>query len=374
MTTSPAEQAVDLLQRLVRIPSVSGEEEACRDMLAAWLGRHGLDTTIHGRNVVGVLEGTAPVTAPGAGRGLLLCTHIDVVPVGPGWTRDPWDGAIEGGRLHGRGSNDAKSSVAAMAVAAANLHPRSFAGRLVVAFVCDEETGGEGIEACGGDLPAVDATVVGEPTELDVCPGQRGLLRARLVAHGRSCHASRPHEGRNALEIAARDIVALSQLDLGEADPVLGRATLQATVCNAGTRSNVVPGEAVVELDGRPTPQCGNEAMVERIRAAVESELVVKSARLHPVSTPTDAEIVRLATEASPTGRVRGFGGMSDMVHLAHLPGVVMGPGTSEQSHAPDESVALEQVALAVDAYATIARRFLGVRAPASAAAEGGAS
>lgn len=361
---TPAEQAVGLLQELVRIPSVSGEEEACRDALAAWMTAHGIATKIHGRNVIGVVQGTGPATET-RDRGLLLCTHIDVVPVGPGWTRDPWDGAIENGRLHGRGSNDAKSSVAAMAVAAAHLDPTTFSGRLVLAFVCDEETGGEGIESCGDALPPCDATLVGEPTELDVCPGQRGLLRARLVAHGRSCHASRPHEGTNALEIAARDITALAGLDLGAENPLLGRATLQATVCHAGTRSNVIPGEATVELDGRPTPECDNQRMLALIESVTESELVVHSDRLNPAFTAADAEIVRLAAAASPTGKVRGFGGMSDFVHLSHMQGAVMGPGTSVQSHSPDESVAVEQVALAVEAYGQIARAYLTTHATA---------
>ncbi len=361
-TTREPHVAVDLLQRLVRIPSVSGEEEACRDELASWMRGQGIETRVHGRNVIGVIEGTASPTTDTGDRGLLLCTHIDVVPVGPGWTRDPWDGAIENGRLHGRGSNDAKSAVAAMAVAATQLEPARFAGRLVLAFVCDEETGGEGIESCGESLPHCDAAVVGEPTELDVCPGQRGLLRAQLVAHGRSCHASRPHEGSNALEIVARDIIALSQLDLGAENPLLGRATLQATVCHAGTRSNVVPGEATVELDGRPTPECDNQRMLQLIDAATESELVVRSARLVPAFTPTESEIVRLAQAASPTGKVRGFGGMSDFVHLSHLPGVVMGPGTSVQSHSPDESIAVDQITAAVATYSAIAHQFLGAR------------
>ena len=344
---------VDLLQQMVRIPSVSGEEEASRDHLAGWLDAHGIRPTLHGRNVLAVVEGERP------GPSLLLCSHIDVVPVGPGWTRDPWDGAIEGDRLHGRGSNDAKSSVAAMAVAATRLAGAPFAGRLVLAFVCDEETGGEGLEVCGDQLPDLDAAVVGEPTELDVCPGQRGLLRASLVAHGRSCHASRPHEGVNAVEIAARDVLALGGLDLGEAHPLLGRATLQATVIEGGTRPNVIPGECVVQLDGRPTPDCDNERMLARLDEATESEVVVKSTRLRPVATREDARIVTLARAASPTGKVRGFGGVSDMAHLAGLPAVVMGPGTSVQSHAPDESVGLDHVTAATEAYLSIARSFL---------------
>ncbi|MCB9896817.1 MAG: M20 family metallopeptidase [Planctomycetes bacterium] len=361
--------AVELLQEMVRIPSVSGEEETCRDALADWLRGRGVSVTVSGRNVLAEVVGTASAPPGVTRRGLLLCSHIDVVPVGPGWTHDPWSGEIADGRLLGRGSNDAKSSVAAMAAVAAALDPAAFAGRLVLALVCDEETGGEGIEACVHELPPVDACVVGEPTELDVCPGQRGLLRASVIAHGRSAHASRPWEGRNAVDLAARDVLAIHALDLGVSDRLLGPPTLQCTVVHGGTRPNVLPGECVVQLDGRPTPDCDNERMLALLRGVVgrESEVVVHSERFHPVRIGVDAEIVRVAKAASPTGRVRGFGGVSDLFHLRHVPGVVMGPGTSKASHAPDEWVALEQVHAAVTAYDAIARRFLGVHEAAGA-------
>ena len=348
---------LDLLQRIVRIPSVSGEEEACRDALIEWLRGRGVDARPHGRNLYAVLEGRDP-----RNDGLLLCSHIDVVPVGGGWTRDPWAGELADGRIHGRGANDAKASVAAMAWVVAHLDPASLAGRLVLALVCDEETGGEGLEVLAPFLPPFAASVIGEPTELDVCPGQRGLLRAALVARGRSCHASRPWEGENAVVKAARDILAVDGLDLGEEDPILGRATLQATVVAGGTRPNVLPAECVVELDGRSTPACDNDQMVERLEACVASEVVVRSRRFLPVRTDPDERIVRLALQASPTKRLRPFGGVSDLFHVRHVPGVVMGPGTSVQSHAADESIATEQVEAAVSAYAEIVRLFVGGR------------
>jgi acetylornithine deacetylase/succinyl-diaminopimelate desuccinylase-like protein len=291
--------------------------------------------------------------------------------VGPGWTREPWDAALEGGRVHGRGSNDAKSSVAAMCVAAVAADRARLRGRLVLAMVCDEETGGEGIEACVGDLPPVSACVVGEPTGLDACPGQRGLLRASVTVRGRSCHASRPWEGRNALEDAARDVLAIQGLVLDDEHPLLGRPTLQATVIAGGTRPNVIPGECTIQVDGRPTPGLDNEAMLAALRAAVRGEVVVKSERFRPVVTPPEAEIVRLARAASPTGVVRGFQGVSDLYHLRHLPGVVMGPGTSAASHAPDEWVDVGQVDAAVRAYATLIEGYLG--APVARVAEGSA-
>jgi len=362
-------EVIDLLRELVAIPSVSGDEAAVRDHLLRWFQARGVSATAHGRNLLVVLEGSA---SAGADRGLLLCSHYDVVPVGPGWTRDPWDGALSDGRVWGRGSNDAKSSIAAMAVVAANAQPSRLHGRLVLALVCDEETGGEGIESCGKDLPACTAAVVGEPTGLDVCPGQRGLLRAAVIARGRSAHASRPHEGVNAIELAARDVLAIQGLEFPEDHPLLGRATLQATVINGGTRPNVIPGECTILTDGRPTPAYDNGRMLAMLRDAVKGEVVVKSERFRPVVTPPDQEIVQVARSASPTGAVRGFGGVSDLYHLRHIPGVVMGPGTSAASHAPDEWVAVDQVEAAVLAYGAIVQRYLGV-GQASAAARPGA-
>lgn len=343
---------VQLLRDLVAIPSVSGSEAECRDVLAAWLAAHGVATTVSGRNVIGVVEGHAP------GRGLLLCSHIDVVPVGTGWTRDPWDAALEHGRVWGRGANDAKSSVAAMAVAAARLAGSSFPGRVAVAFVCDEETGGEGIEACIDELPPVDATVVGEPTELDVCPGQRGMLKASVIARGQACHASRPWEGRNAIDIAAKNTLAIHALRY-EADELLGLPTVQVTMVTGGVRSNVIPGECTLQLDGRSTPAYDNARLAAMVAEVVDGEVLVTSDRYLPVRTPRDAEIVAVAMAASPTGKLRAFGGVSDLFHLRHLPGVVLGPGTSKASHAPDEWVAVNQLEAAVEAYQGIAGAYL---------------
>jgi acetylornithine deacetylase len=239
---------VALLRSLVRIPSESGREEGVRDAVAAWLRARDVPATVTGRNVVVVLEGAA---GSDPARGLLFCSHYDTVPVGPGWTRpDPVDGALEGGKVFGRGSNDAKASIAAMLCVAAGVDRARLVGRLVFAFVCDEETGGQGLEAVAPTLPPLSAAVIGEPTGLDVSPGQRGLLRAYVHETGRSCHASRPWEGVNALEAAARDVLAIRGIEMPEEHPLFGRATLAPTMLAAGTKPNVIPGAATITLDG----------------------------------------------------------------------------------------------------------------------------
>lgn len=348
---------IDLLVKLVRIPSPSGEETALRDAVLEWLKARGVPAFALERNVVVVLEGA---TGSESDRGLLFCSHYDTVPIGPGWTRDPLDGSIENGNVYGRGSNDAKAAIAAMMCVLAGVDRSKLRGRLMAALVCDEETGGRGAEIVAPTLPPYSAAVVGEPTGLDVCPGQRGLLRAFVHETGRSCHASRPHEGVNAIEAAARDVLAIQRITMPGEHPMLGKATLVTTVIAGGTKPNVLPGSATLTLDGRSTPDYDNDRMAKLIESVVEGRVEVKSKRFQPISTPVESEIVRVAAAASPTHRVRGFGGVSDLFHLRGAPGIVMGPGTSGASHAPDEWVAVSQVEAAVVAYGAIVSDYLG--------------
>ena len=116
------------------------------------------------------------VRGHGTGPTLALASHLDVVPPGAGWTRDPFTPVIEGTRLYGRGSGDAKASVAAMLYAAKDLVDSGGidAGRLLLLFGYGEETKnttmGSAVEAAG----QIDAAVIGEPTGLDFAIAQRG--------------------------------------------------------------------------------------------------------------------------------------------------------------------------------------------------------
>src|SRR5262245_36318245 len=105
-------EARGILERLVRIPSDTGHEKAAAEAIASWCGEAGLEVETHevepGRpNVVATWRGRR-------GPHLLLTGHIDTVPVGEGWTRDPYGANIAEGRLYGRGACDMKGGLAAM--------------------------------------------------------------------------------------------------------------------------------------------------------------------------------------------------------------------------------------------------------------------
>jgi acetylornithine deacetylase len=336
---------VELTRALVRIPSVSGSEQGCVELLRERLG----GATVAGRNVFAV-RGSGPDT-------LLLNSHTDTVPASPEWTIDPHSGDVRDGKVQGLGANDAKGPLSALVCAFLRARVPS-RGRLVLAATCDEETGGEGLGTLRPLLGAVSASIIGEPTALSVCSCQRGLLRLRLVARGKRAHAARPWQGENAIEKAARDILRLKAMDL-PTHPLLGPATLQVTMIRGGVRTNVVPPECVLEVDARTLPELDNQALRDRVSGLVESEVELVSERIAPVDTPRGARIVAAALAAAGQDAPCAFGGVSDLFHVRDAPGIVLGPGRSEQSHAADEWIDVEQLERAVEVYgATIERYF----------------
>lgn len=359
---------VELLLRMVSIPSVSGSEQQLVGFLADQMRHWGLETHVSGRNTWCRVEGSRP-----GDRTLLLQAHCDTVPAGETWTVDPWrprrlppcpDQPELGPRIQGLGANDTKGGGAAMLQAVRRLaEDRDFAGTLLYAATCDEETGGEGLEVLRPELPELTAAVIAEPTNLRVATAQRGLMRIVVRCEGQSAHASRPWQGVNAIELAIADIERLRAIEADELHPLLGRATLTVTMIEGGVRSNVLPPVCRFTLDGRPTPTYPNDWWLDRIRETVQGELEVVRARMTPVETDTDEPLVRAALGAA--GALTGerdpipFGGVSDLFHVRDVPGIVLGPGISTQSHQADEWVPETQVRQSVDMYERLVREYL---------------
>jgi acetylornithine deacetylase len=350
----------DLLKfhrEIVAIPSESHREKALCDFLERWLAEHGAVPVRAGNNVYAV-----------AGeRGPLLCfnSHFDTVDAAAGWTRPPHEPAVEGGRVFGLGSNDAKASVAAMT--AAFLRWRESAAtagiRLVLALVCEEETGGEGAELLVPELVRrglkPDAAVVGEPTGLEVAVAQKGLLIVEVERKGRACHAAHAKAlgVRNPIVDLAADLLALGKVDLGPPHPLLGEATMEPTVLAAGSARNSVPGEATCILDLRTNPDRSHEDLVARLRKT-GAQIRVVSDRLRPYAIEAIAPIVGAARRARPEASLIGSRGVSDLVFFAAagVPTVKVGPGRTERSHTADEFVLESEILDGARFYERLAR------------------
>lgn len=340
------------------VPSVSGEEAAVASLVEETARRWGLSAL---RDAAGV-----SVRVPGKGTGptLALVSHLDVVPPGSGWTRDPFTPVIEAGQLFGRGSGDAKASVAAMLTAAHDVARAGGPARgdLLLLFGLGEETRNTSMPDLVARAGPIDAAVVGEPTDLDFAVAQRGLMMVDLVAHGDQRHAGRVNEDgpfTSALTALARDLVQLETLFTGRPHPILGHPTVTATMVTAGVSRNVTPPSAKAVLDVRSTPAWTHAELAEGLRAALASEVVVTSDRLVPCETPPGSALLVACGSIRPAAARYGSPTCSDWVFVRHVDAVKCGPGTSRRSHTPDECVDLDQVSAARRFYADLAGEYL---------------
>jgi acetylornithine deacetylase/succinyl-diaminopimelate desuccinylase len=310
---------------------------------------------------------------------LIINGHLDVVPVtAEAWTRDPFDPHVEDGRLYGRGSADMKGGIAA-AICALSVLERS--GRtpacdIVFHLVADEERGGRlGTGALlEAGLIRGDACLVPEPTDLELCVAERGLLQGRLTVRGRPGHGSRPREAVSAIEHAARLVLALHAADFGDQDhPLLGRPTANVGTISGGDALNTVAESCVIGLDRRVLPGATESGAVAEVVAKIEGAGVAGLNYAFEVDTFGEAsemsadepwvKQVGAAVERA-TGRQPGVIGMSFTTdarfvrNQAGIPTVVCGPGAVEQAHGNDEWVAVSRLADATAAYAELLANF----------------
>lgn len=349
---------IDLLTRMVAIPSVSGEEE----LLAGYVEETARSWGLEARRDELAVRVEVPGRRPGPT--LALVSHLDVVPPGRGWTRDPFTPVVEGSRLYGRGSGDAKASVAAMLAAAWDVAEAGGpeTGRLLVLLGYGEETKHTTMERAVETAGRIDAAIVGEPTNLDFAVAQRGLMMVDLLAEGDQRHAgyaAADGEFRNAALVLARDLLKLDGLFTGRSHPVLGHTTATPTMLDAGVSRNVTPPVAKAILDIRSTPDWTHDEVADVLREALASSVVVTSQRLVPCETPAGSRLLSVMGHARPEARTFGSPTCSDWVFLRHTDAVKCGPGTSRRSHTADEYVDLPEVTAARPFYRAVVQAYL---------------
>jgi acetylornithine deacetylase len=372
------EALVALLADLVRAPSVSGEEKPAVERLAAFLDKQGFAVT---------LEDAAPgrpnlVCQWGSEEGptLLLTGHSDTVPIGEGWSRDPFGAAIEDGRLYGRGSCDMKAGLAGMALALATLEravPRP-RGRVVFAACVDEEVGGLGTQAAIKAGLSADWAVIGEPTELQPIRACKGNCYFEVEITGKAAHAASPDRGVNAIYGAATAIRAAQLHDQElrrRTHALLGSPTLNVGTIAGGMIASAVPDRCILGVDRRLLPNETGESALADFRAALRHHLqgpegLGHRAELRMELPPSEVEeghpLVRALAEAAadsgaPGLPVGGWAAASDGGYLmrdARIPTVLFGPGSIlNQAHRPDEYVPLEETVIAARTYLLLGLR-----------------
>ncbi len=321
-------------------------------------------------NVTGTFEnGPGPVFA--------FNTHMDVVPAGEGWTSDPFALRREGDLLYARGACDAKGPLVSMLEAMRQLIDAAgdWSGTLLGVFVCDEEVASIGARHYAASDPHVDYCVIGEPTSCTTIAAHKGSMRPIVHIHGTTAHSGTPDLGVNA-------ILKLAPL-LGEVErehqriksrhhDLVGNPSLTVTRVHGGHADNVVPELTELMLDRRIIPGENEDKVRTEIaklvsRAAEQAGTPMEIADYKPTTggateTALDHPVVEAAERACLANHghetpITGFQGGCDLVHFRSVgtQGVVLGPGSLEVAHKPDEFVPASELVLAAQIYRDIA-------------------
>jgi succinyl-diaminopimelate desuccinylase len=406
-----AEEMVAFLKGLVRIPTVNppGEEYATgANFIGAKLQELGYDvqfvvaddrpehTPKHPRiNVIGHMSGSPA-------RPLLHFNgHFDVVPVGDGWTVEPFGAMVRDGRMYGRGTADQKAGIAASiyAVEAIRRAGVKLGGTIEQSGTIDEESGGFAGVACLASRGLIhrdrtDFVMITEPSNVDrICIGHRGVYWFKVVQHGRIGHGSMPYLGINAADHLGELIHEINH----ELKPRLATRETEMPVEPPGSRRPSININSVFggqPEDGTQTPcvidRAGAifdrrflaEEPLDQVRSEIQDMLTGLKARdsafqysmedlmiVHP--TQTDSSSPLIAAVSASIEEVLGkrpplmaSPGTYDQKHVTRIGHVqdciAYGPGILDLAHQPDEYVIIEDLVTSAKVMALTAMRLLG--------------
>ena len=352
MSDSLVQDCVELLQRLVSIPSFSREEGSTATEIESFLQAKGVTTHRKLNNIWAYNEHYDPALPS-----LLLNSHHDTVKPNSGYIKDPFSPEIENGKLFGLGSNDAGGCLVSLIGTFLHFYRReNMKYNLCIALTAEEEISGmNGIELILPELGSLEFALVGEPTLMQMAIAEKGLMVIDCIVHGKSGHAAR-EEGDNAIYKAIKDIEWFRNYEFAKKSALFGAVKMTVTIIESGSQHNVIPASCKFTVDVRVTDAYRNEEVLKIIRQNVSCEVFPRSTRLKSSSISVEHPIVKagkelgLSTYGSPT--------TSDQA-LLDIPSLKIGPGDSARSHSADEFIYVAEIEQGIGIYCQLLEKIL---------------
>ncbi|KAI8958387.1 Zn-dependent exopeptidase [Daldinia sp. FL1419] len=358
------EDLVSLHKSLVEISSITGDENEVGNFLVDYLSAH---------DFVVQLESIPPTSAsnpgkprfnvlawPGPNRRpspkVLVSSHIDTVPPFIPYSRS--DGELTADTvIAGRGSVDAKASVAAQITALRSLlesgRIAGGEGSIMLLYVVGEETSGDGMRFFSetrGQLdpsPNFKAAIFGEPTEGRLVCGHKGVFNCNITVTGHAGHSGYPWLGKSATEVLARGLVRVLDTDLGSSEE-FGNTTVNVGLFEGGVAANVIPEKATARLAVRVAvgPEIGGEKIVAQrlqdVMRSIDKEAFEFDCNNGYGVVKCDCDVEGFETTTVNYG--------TDVHHLAgNHTRYLYGPGAIFVAHGPDEAIKLGDLETAVE-------------------------
>jgi Acetylornithine deacetylase/Succinyl-diaminopimelate desuccinylase and related deacylases len=338
------DQAVELLEKLIKIPSFSTEEKLTADCIESFLNDHEVFTIRKYNNIWCYNKYFDPLKPI-----ILLNSHHDTVKPNDQYNNDPFVPLIKDGKLYGLGSNDAGGPLVSLISAFLFFYERKdLPFNLCLAATAEEENSGrKGIKSILDDLMPISFAIVGEPTNMHMAVAEKGSMVLDCVSTGRPGHAAR-EEGDNAIYKALKDIHWFSSyvfpIDSNLPNPV----KMTVTQINAGIQHNIVPGECSFTIDIRFDHSYTEKEILNTIKNHTFCDTTLRPNVLTPSAIDLLHPLVRTGiaigrkTYISPTSSDQGW---------LEMPSVKIGPGDSARSHSADEYIYLAEISDGITIY-----------------------
>ncbi|KAF5615167.1 acetylornithine deacetylase [Fusarium tjaetaba] len=328
---------LELHKSLVERPSITGSEKHVTDFLKTYLQDAGF--TVETQAVAKNRDNVLAYYNSTRKTKVLVTSHIDTVP--PFW---PYERC--GDEIWGRGTVDAKGSVAAQIIAVQELLQKKEVseGDVALLFVVGEETGGPGMGNVNDLGLSWESVIFGEPTELKLARGHKGGLGFTIKANGKAGHSGYPETGSNAIDSLVRGLAALQKVEL-PGSKEFGNSTLNVGRIEGGVAGNVIPASAFatggVRVAGG-TPEVIRDLIRQAVEGSDPNLVVVFSYGIGPV--PTDYDVDGFETVVLNYGtdipRLKGS-------HKRYL----YGPGSILEAHSAHEHLKVSDLEEAVEGY-----------------------
>jgi len=373
-------EVVDLAKRMIAINTVSEMSNLqLAELIKSWLEQLGFDVELQRREFMhGNLAKVNLIArlGPTDFEPLMLSAHMDTVPPGDVrlWDKDPFSPMVHQKKLFGLGSVDMKGSIAAMICAVEPLVKKHLRRGIIFGLTFDEEVGLIGAKyLVDSRIVEPRFILIGEPTMMRPVRIHKGHIYLEANCRGGGGHGSDPDQGVNAIKVACSAIQVISDF----ADELKGckceetipaYATVNIGTINGGTKPNVIPSECRVCFDIRPIPGMASKPLIQEISSRLEN---IGSSQNQPL---VSVHVARMATEAVSTDKLSEIitaaenitsqkaGGVSygtDGSVLQELGSeiLVLGPGSIDQAHKPNEFITLNQLDTAVQQFGQIIKR-----------------
>jgi len=352
----------------VGTPSVSSTDpawdqgnRAVIDLLASWLEPMGFRIEIQDITAGGKKANLIATLGSGPG-GLVLAGHTDTVPFDEGrWQSDPLGLTERDNRLFGLGSTDMKGFFPLAIAAASAFIATPLQQPLILLATADEESSMNGArQLAAAGRPKGRAAIIGEPTSLVPVRMHKGIMMEAVRVTGRAGHSSNPDLGNSALDgmhAVMTDLMCYRQ-QLAERYSSeffkVAFPTLNLGCIHGGDSPNRICGQTELHFDLRMTP--GSDNATVRAEIAQRMQLVAQSQGLQielrsliedvaPFEQTADSELVKLAESLTGhTAEAVAFATEAPFLQQLGMETIVMGPGSIDRAHQPDEYLELEQI------------------------------